>query len=941
MALDKQIHIYSVDTGAFYTRKENILHWKLSKLRDEKEKVKNVINSIEYQLALYGIVDKNIDRFYEDNENISRFINDEYCLISYLISKREFYLDIKSKKSEKIKETKNKLLHMFETRVEKNKDTSTRFVRKLNPKQTIDKNVISVFESALTRTLQLKTNELTTDIVIVKTFYFDVIKDLILHGFEFNGEKYKYLTSSAGQIRTKKTVFIKKTLWDLHEKSLMCGLTIESINNSGGININKYLAYLALTNSATDTWDGFDIDKTVVVSDFETTVTGLVDFIDDENYTIERKLMPVPIPHTDGCGMILPSLSSKNFMVRLPWVKGLLAVFDFRKFIESNVNSTGIVKDIYGIEHDIIKEDIQIIFTESQFKMYKFYKNWDEYKEFFKEYNCLAGKCNVEEDRIPNAKINYQMLQTLTDITPLEIQKLSQKSNNKIINLTSTVRSMMDVFGVTEYNINKTALQKSIEIYPEILNDNYTKIIITEIKNSLIQSYRAGKLEINGKYTFLIPDLYAFCEKLFLHNDNPIGILKDGEVSCRLYKKIEKLDCLRSPHLYREHAVRNNVVNDITDEWFITDAIYTSCHDIISKILMFDVDGDRSLVVADKLLVDIAERNMKNIVPLYYNMRKALPVTVSNNEIYNGLNAAYSGGNIGVISNDISKIWNSNVWFSEDKEIQEEALSVIKFLCMDNNFCIDYAKTLYKPTPPEHIKKLIRKYTKEKLPHFFTYAKDKKEENVELINDSVVNRLNNIIKNKRLSFKLSEFGKMDYRMLMNNPNIKIDESLIKLYRKLNTQYHYKINMEDKYTSNIGYIAKLITDELSTSGYSDIEIVDMLVKHLYHKTNSKSKEALWFCYGDIIFENLQRNIGDKDSICLKCGKRFKKNSPNQEYCDECGHTYEKIKKKKVACVDCGKEVIIDAWDMKTCRCKVCQKERDRERKRIWKSNNKIK
>lgn len=44
---------------------------------------------------------------------------------------------------------------------------------------------------------------------------------------------------------------------------------------------------------------------------------------------------------------------------------------------------------------------------------------------------CQAGICNVEEDNIPNATLNYQMIQTLYDMTDEEVQKLSQKSSQK------------------------------------------------------------------------------------------------------------------------------------------------------------------------------------------------------------------------------------------------------------------------------------------------------------------------------------------------------------------------------------------------------------------------------------------------------------------------------------------------------------------------------
>ena len=169
-----------------------------------------------------------------------------------------------------------------------------------------------------------------------------------------------------------------------------------------------------------------------------------------------------------------------------------------------------------------------------------------------------------------------------------------------------------------------------------------------------------------GKYTFLLPDFYAACEYWFGGIENPNGLLKDKEVFCNLFKKSEILDCLRSPHLYKEHAIRFNVASDKygdrtqqIKEWFATNGIYTSIHDLISKILQFDVDGDKSLVVADPNFVTIAERNMNGIVPLYYNMRKAEPMELNNKNIYFGLNAAFTGGNIGIYSNNISKIWNA------------------------------------------------------------------------------------------------------------------------------------------------------------------------------------------------------------------------------------------------------------------------------------------
>jgi hypothetical protein len=938
LALSEQIHIYSLDTGDFYYKNERKLHNIIYKLKSERNKLKNEMKSINEKLNFYGY-NEEIEEMI--NKNDYSFIpeDQEYRYIGYniieLLNRKDNIERYLEHKKLLIESSKDKLLQILEYRCDYNQYYNKEFnhsyqMRVLKEKSLNIKNIISVFESTFTRTVGLKTNDLSTDIMVVQVYYFDVIKDMILHGFIYNGEKYRFFTSSAGQIRTKKTVFIKESVWNRHIKTLLCGLTIEKINELGGINVNKYLAYLALTNSATDLWKDFDINKTIVVEDFETNVTGEVDLIDDLTYTIERKTMPVPITHTDGSGMMLPSISKKNFMCRLPWVKGLLATFDFKKFIlEQNELHPEIkhemVKDIYGKEHNILEEDIKIIFTKSQFKMYKYYESWNEYQKYFSENKCQAGICNLEEDNIKKSKINYQMIQTLTDMTDDELVDIAFKSSNKIVNLSSTVDSMLNAFGVTKYNKNKTYLQQALEIYPELLRDIYTKDVLRQIKLSLIKDYKSAKLEIDGKYTFLIPDMYAFCENLFCGIKEPVGLLQNNEVYCNLYKKVEKLDCLRSPHLYREHAVRNNVIDDEKSKWFITDAIYTSCHDLISKILQFDVDGDRSLVVAEKSIVQIAERNMRDIVPLYYNMRKADPVILTNEQIYNGLNAAYTGGNIGAISNDITKIWNSGI-------ITDEKMKAIKLLCMENNFTIDYAKTLYKPKRPIEIKKIITKYTKKKVPYFFIYAKDKELSQIESKNDSIVNKLDDIIINKKMNFSINKFGKFNYTMLMNNSQIKLSEELINKYNELNRTYHFKINMEDENKGNISYIALEIRDELSKFKYSEYEICDMLVKYLYDEKNSKSKESLWFCYGKIIVENLKRNIGDKDGVCGKCGKRFKKKQNYHKYCNDCAKYIPK-KTKNIKCIDCGCDIITSACDMKTIRCKKCQKIKDKENTRL--------
>ena len=217
------------------------------------------------------------------------------------------------------------------------------------------------------------------------------------------------------------------------------------------------------------------------------------------------------------------------------------------------------------------------------------------------------------------------------------------------------------------------------------------------------------------------------------------------------------------------------------------------------------------------------------------------------------------------------------------------------------------------------------------MPNFFRYAKDYTPEQTVPNNHSFVNKLERIIKNKRLSFK--NIADFDYRNLMHDPYIQIDQRLIESYIELNKSYHYKINSD----FNMTYISQTVKKEFSKYGYSDIEIADMLVEFLYHKIDSCHKRLLWLCYGDVLLENLKLNLANIEGYCIKCGIRFKKGKTNHKYCNHC--YLEKLKKddeRIVICKDCGTEFIVSKKVRNKSRCEYCQevhiREYEREKKR---------
>ncbi|WBL50365.1 hypothetical protein LOS13_12570 [Bacillus altitudinis] len=920
--LSKQVYIYSLDTSAFFTPEEQIINNENISLTYFVEFLKEVKSSntslsardtIELTEKQEGEMKKhrpakNIITHYVDSLKIVakkelegteekqlkniEVLKDEGLTRRKIVKLCGIANLIKNQNKKKMKE----LMSDFKRTRELNLDA----IRYKNTGDININKVIGIFESTLTRTLGIETeNEQPSDeIIIVESFYEEVFGSLIKKGFKFNKKQYDYYASSAGQIRDKKGVFIKRSSLNKHKTTLMCGLDEKLINSKGGMNINKWNAYLALSNSASSVWEGFDIDKAIVVPDFENEIEGSFDYIDRNTYEITRKKMTIPVDQTDGCGMILPTVADKPFQFRAPFMKGMLVPFDFKQFAKEHGKS--IIKDIDGREWDVLVDDIHMILTKSQFKMWSYYGNeseskWDHYKRCFKEYNCEASKLNEEEENLKTSKLNYQMLQTLTDITDSEMTRLTKLTINEIKTLYQSTDAMLDVMGAVEENEKRSSLQEALFVYPGLLKDNHVKETIKEIKARMIKEAKAGKIKLKGSHhTFLIPDLYAACEFWFNGEKNPNGLIEDGEVSCKLYEDSLEIDVLRSPHLYREHGIRSNVINEKTKKWFITKGIYTSNKDSLFRLLQFDFDGDKALVVSDKEFVSIAKRNMKvgqhdEILPLYYEMESAQKDIIGNGKIYDNLRSSFKV-NIGEFSNNISKVWNS----------ENLNLDVIKWLTMENNFGIDYAKTLYQPTRATHASNEIEKFLKieegdktrrRKLPYFFKYAKDKDEKNVEMPNGAMtVDKIGIIMPTARetkrsfdkaldpleFNYRLFLSPKLHKKKSLTKENIDKLDQLLKEYKELyKAKYYESLSAPDRSPRLLERIRRLnecVMRELKINhGDSDllkmvevIKVYKMMDTNKYRLSNQEKKEEKrsdkkWFVYKVFTNELLNLNV----------------------------------------------------------------------------------
>jgi hypothetical protein len=160
---------------------------------------------------------------------------------------------------------------------------------------------------------------------------------------------------------------------------------------------------------------------------------------------------------------------------------------------------------------------------------------------------------------------------------------------------------------------------------------------------------------------------------------------------------------------------------------------------------------------------------------------------------------------------------------------------------------------------------------------------------------SVVNKLDYIIKNKRINF-IKIAGKFNYKMLMKRKDVKFDEKIIEEYIRQDRSKKWKIRKQDNLKSDHKlFIYKEIRNEL-LSIHNDISyVVDVLVKYLYEMKHSRFKETLWWSFGDVILSNLKLNIGNTIR-CECCGKRVEKLKQRQNLCLMCFDTDRREKAK---------------------------------------------
>ena len=215
MPLTEFCYIPSVATDAFYTQEEQAIHRRMIKLYSLRKREKEGQNRVWRVSSINRVLKKH----------------------------------------------KEQLSGLLKKSLEDN------ITRELNPESVKDKNIINLFCSELTRNLGIQSYERSDKIIIVNVFFFEILNSIIHNGFNYKGDHYIFYSCGAGMIRTKRFMAVREKDYEKVQRTLMCGLTIDSINAQGGMNENKILSYKSLMASATDRIE--DIRITVLLGKYQ------------------------------------------------------------------------------------------------------------------------------------------------------------------------------------------------------------------------------------------------------------------------------------------------------------------------------------------------------------------------------------------------------------------------------------------------------------------------------------------------------------------------------------------------------------------------------------------------------------------------------------------------------------------------------------------------
>lgn len=530
-------------------------------------------------------------------------------------------------------------------------------------------------------------------------------------GFSINGMNYERLLGTNGGIKNSTIVFISERHIDEIRRRVDNGRRMTDTFVPA-----KLEAYKALTCSASTPVSS--PHGILVVKDCETKFLSDIIYLNDEcsgEPEMEfREKQEITMDASDGYGLMLPSLAKRwseelglDYLVsgvntRYSFEKGMVFTFDFIEFAEKVAHSY-YVQDVWGNTIDI--RQVELIFTESQLKLWSSYDSVDDYINCCEENGYTFGITKTCPEELESERtLNYQFIQSY-DLTDEDIVRLATPTLTEIRDVLGGDWAKAVLFlrgtGMTENSLSKVedGYIKAVMIDHAVLNDPFVRNSIYQLIKNRINEAKVGVLKIHGNYSIISGDPYALCQSIF---GLPVtGLLKAGEIYNRYWAErgAESLACFRAPM-----TCHNNIrlVHPCKSEdaahWFqyYRTATIFNAWDLANAALNgADFDGDLVLLTDDDVLVTkLVERPA--IMCVQRRAEKKIPS--EQDTIHSNIESF--GNDIGKITNRITTMFEVMSKFppgSKEREVLEYRIKCGQLLQQNS---IDRAKGIIsKPMP--------------------------------------------------------------------------------------------------------------------------------------------------------------------------------------------------------------------------------------------------
>jgi hypothetical protein len=546
---------------------------------------------------------------------------------------------------------------------------------------------------------------------------------IIEHGLKVNGRNYKRIVVGSGNARRNTVIMVDAEI----EQELK-----QILNNDRDLEAKitpaKFSAYFGLCNSAAHE---VSTPRFTIIKDCEVKKIRKMNFVveteGEDDYVVEKDV-EITQNYFDGMGIISPERAKlwseelelnhipASFIIRGPFLKGLCAVFDFGSFADEVAGGNYQIEDVWGNKVDI--RELDCVLTQSQLKLWSSYKSCEEYKNacIKNDLGWSVSRYSPEKDST-HAFTNYQFLQVL-DLNDEQIASLCKKTVDYFKGVIGGDRNVALLYLLGElankgiendwFDKSKDPISKALSLDESLVKDPYIKSFLASSLNRKINDSYMGKLLVDGNFSMVISDCYAFAQHMF--GLTVTGLLQEGEGYSNFWEQrnVNKVVGMRSPLThFSEPVILDLKTNDKIEKWFchLNSGIVFNVHGLeMEKMADADKDGDLVLTTNQQEMIDGVRTEF---LPITYEKKSAPKVKINDSELWKSDIGAFFT-KIGFLTNLASSMMTMLPMFPKGSVEYEELMKrMILARFMQGQF-IDSAKGIIAKPMYKHWTKFTR-----------------------------------------------------------------------------------------------------------------------------------------------------------------------------------------------------------------------------------------